>query len=380
MTGDPLFGSPTTDHPPSPPPVPPVPPASPAPPVSPASPVPAVGQACPTCGEAVLPGDQFCEACGTDLPAAIADAEPPPDAPAPRPQEGAGLEASVDADLGPTFHHCGGTFVDGWCDTCGDREPAPGDHVELDLGVAGAVTDKGHRHHHNEDGFALEVLDDGTVVGVVCDGVSSTVNPEQASLAASTAAAEVLRDAPTDFVAAHAAALAAVRAVAWAPAPRRGAPSCTFLAGTVVGGRVHVANMGDCRAYWLPTIGRSTVLTLDDSWAHAQVQAGAMTMEQAQADRRAHVITRWLGHDANDDWQPRESVPVLGPGLLVLCSDGLWNYLERPDDLAEVVEAIGPTAGPAELARELVTYALDSGGHDNVTVLCIPVPPPEATE
>jgi serine/threonine protein phosphatase PrpC len=73
--------------------------------------------------------------------------------------------------------------------------PSSRDHAEVDLGPAAGVSDRGLRHHRNEDAMALaaEQAPDGpTVVAVVCDGVSSSARPDQASLVASEAAMPVL--------------------------------------------------------------------------------------------------------------------------------------------------------------------------------------------
>ena len=52
--------------------------------------------------------------------------------------------------------------------------PSPRDHAEVDLGPAAGVSDRGLRHHRNEDAMAVaaEQAPDGPmVVAVVCDGV-----------------------------------------------------------------------------------------------------------------------------------------------------------------------------------------------------------------
>jgi len=75
--------------------------------------------------------------------------------------------------------------------------PTP-DHAEVDLRTAAGVTDRGLRHHRNEDAMALsaEQTPDGLVmVAVVCDGVSSSPRPAEASRAAAQAALPVLLEA-----------------------------------------------------------------------------------------------------------------------------------------------------------------------------------------
>jgi serine/threonine protein phosphatase PrpC len=61
---------------------------------------------------------------------------------------------------------------------------------------------------------------------------------------------------------------------------------------------------------------------------------------------------------------------VSEPVLLVVCSDGLWNYFEGPDDLGALVPE-GST--PLEVARCLTEAALAAGGRDNITVAVIPI-------
>ncbi|MEO7330108.1 MAG: serine/threonine protein phosphatase, partial [Minicystis sp.] len=57
-----------------------------------------------------------------------------------------------------------------------------------------------------------------------------------------------------------------------------------------------------------------------------------------------------------------------GPGLVLLCSDGLWNYAPDAEDLARVMVAAPDEGNAAGVARLLVNYALARGGQDNVSV------------
>ena len=323
-----------------------------------------VGAACPTCGEPITAGDRFCEACGTELPFT----EAPLEAPA----------AVVEAPAAPaaptlvTCPSCGseGESVDGYCGVCGMRLPAPRDHLELVLDGPAGVTNKGKRHARNEDAMAVHV-GEGFVAAVVCDGVSTSVNPDVASQAAADAACAVLADS-RDLEAAYDAARAAVLATEFEPHADLGPPSCTFLAATVTDECVTMASLGDCRAYWYAD-GAATQLTVDDSWAEVQIESGALSRADAYAHAFAHVITRWLAQDADPTWRPR-IVPfdVPGPGRLLLVSDGLWNYTLEPADLAA---AMGEEPlPPVDLARRLVTYANDAGGSDNITVVVVDLP------
>src|SRR2546429_8900817 len=73
--------------------------------------------------------------------------------------------------------------------------PSSRDHAEVDLGPAAGVSDRGLRHHRNEDAMALaaEQAPDGPAgVAGVCDGVSSCARPDQAALGAAEASLPAL--------------------------------------------------------------------------------------------------------------------------------------------------------------------------------------------
>ncbi|MFD5541530.1 protein phosphatase 2C domain-containing protein [Streptomyces sp. NPDC127079] len=283
---------------------------------------------------------------------------------------------------------------DGYCENCGHAQPRERDHMEQESGPVAAVSDRGLRHHRNEDAFAVgrTALPDGTpaVLAVVCDGVSSATRPDEASMAASRAAGESLLAALPQGThpqaALHEAIVAAshaVNALADEPTsarehtPHQNAPACTIVGSVVTSGLLVVGWVGDSRAYWVPA-DRSAPparLTEDDSWAAQMVAAGLMSEAQAYADERAHAITGWLGADAYELEPHTASFKPDRPGVVVVCTDGLWNYAETAEEMSEIVPA-DVALRPLHAARVLVGHALDGGGHDNVTVALLPFPAP----
>ncbi|MFG2879199.1 protein phosphatase 2C domain-containing protein [Streptomyces sp. NPDC048337] len=274
--------------------------------------------------------------------------------------------------------------TDGYCEHCGHAQPRERDHLEEELGSVAAVSDRGLRHHRNEDSFAVAAtaLPDGSTatVAIVCDGVSSASRPDEASAAAAGAANEALLDAlprgahPQEAM--HEAILAAAAAVnALAPEVpgAQNAPACTLVGAVVSGGLLTIGWVGDSRAYWVPD-DRAALprrLTEDDSWAAQMVAAGLMGEAEAYADVRAHAITGWLGADAYD-LEPHTAVfKPDHPGVVVVCTDGLWNYAESAREMAQVLPP-DAAARPLHSAQVLVGHALDGGGHDNVTVAVVP--------
>ena len=267
--------------------------------------------------------------------------------------------------------------------------PTP-DHAEVDLGTAAGVTDRGLRHPRNEDAMALasEQTPDGlVVVAVVCDGVSSSPRPDEASHAAAQAALQVLLEAVRaggDLAEASRAAVVAGReSVAGLGEPANERSATTFLSAVAARGDVTLCWLGDSRAYWLAPVGSESVqLTRDDSVAGGMVEAGLATEEVAMALPHAHVLTRWLGAEAADlDGDPARAPHVEqytppGPGVLLVCSDGLWNYLPEAAELARLALPRALT-DPLGAANDMVRFAVDAGGADNITAVLIPYPSAE---
>jgi serine/threonine protein phosphatase PrpC len=259
------------------------------------------------------------------------------------------------------------------------------DHSEVDLGNAAGVSDRGVRHSRNEDAMALgcEVTSDGpVVVAVVCDGVSSSPRPAEASQVAAQAALPVLMAAVRegrDLIEASRAAVTASReSVAQLHEPSHDTSATTFVSAVAAPGLVTLCWLGDSRAYWLTQPeSESRQLTRDDSVAGGMVEAGLATEAVAMASPHAHVLTRWLGGDAADlDGDPKRAPHVEqysppGGGILLLCSDGLWNYLPEAGDLAELALPKAMT-DPLSAARDLVDFAVEAGGADNITAILVP--------
>jgi serine/threonine protein phosphatase PrpC len=289
---------------------------------------------CPVCGAAGLAGDTFCEACGAEISAA---------------------------------------------------RDAARHHAEIDRGTAAGITDRGLVHRRNDDAVHVESTESGAVLAV-CDGVSASTGPEVAAQVAAAelgrSAAEALRrrkDDPDGWDAGEVVRKAIGRAVdivvaiPWMDDGSRDAPSCTAVLAVWDGTDVTVGWLGDSRAYWVDEDG-CRQLTVDHSWAEEQVSAGRLDRASAEADNRAHAITRWAGADAPPGPCPIASLRPRRSGRLIVCTDGLWNYAPMPDELARLVAAHND-ATPSTLARSLVRHALALGGHDNVTVAVADIVP-----
>ena len=214
---------------------------------------------------------------------------------------------------------------------------------------------------------------------VVCDGVSTSARPDQASQTAAERALTVLAEALQAGVGSEdallTAALSADAAVRDLGEGSVSAPATTFVAGVVTAAAVTVCWIGDSRAYWLPADDglAAQLLTRDDSLARELAAAGALTEAEVLTSPHAHVLTRWLGTDAEKIDPHVAAIQPMSPGVLLLCSDGLWN--SRAAEGLRRLARPTPFPGLAGAADALVAFALDSGGHDNVTVVLSAVPP-----
>ena len=290
--------------------------------------------ACPTCGAPVGGHDSFCESCG--------------------------------AELGP--------------ETVSIPLPSGRDHAELNLGLLAGVTDRRLRHVRNEDAMALAAADgpDGPVaIAVVCDGVSTSPRADDASLTATQASVRALlnsaRRGDDPAEASLAGVQAAHQALSKIGSPGD-APSATYISALIDSTAVTVCWLGDSRAYWLGADRPGpTRLSTDDSLAEELVARGVLEEAEAMASPQAHVITRWLGADVTE---PRPHVARFeppGPGVVLVCSDGLWNYEPEAAALAALALPVALT-DPFAAAATLVKFALDAGGMDNITAVLTPFP------
>lgn len=309
-------------------------------------------QDCGNCGEACPADANWCEACGTDL------------------------DAVAEAPKNPCVS-CAAAAVeitdDGWCQVCGTKQPAPEDHVVADHGWFAIVSDRGRVHRTNEDAGAVAARATGVAL-VVCDGVSSTDESQHASQNAARTIIGLLDSAPVakvDSAMVQAAQAAQAEILSVTSQSSAEPPSCTLV--TVVAdidgatANLHVGWLGDSRAYWLAN-GTATQLTRDHSWAIEQEDLGELEQATIDADKRAHSITRWLGADSHDVTPEMKVLSLELPGLLLVCSDGLWNYAPTETDIYDLAFAGGDDELPLVRAERLVAFANEQGGHDNITV------------
>jgi serine/threonine protein phosphatase PrpC len=321
-----------------------------------------MGLNCEKCHQPVLPDFAFCECCGWPTRAPGVSGAPARAAAAP----------TRAAPAGPRCV-CGGLAFDsdGYCEACG-RKPAPAEPCALQsiADIAASASHRGRQHPENQDAVGLLRLADDGVVMVVADGVSSACHSRQAAETAVqqalAAAAEGQAMAPGAWL--EQALKRAHAAICQLPHdnPQLAEPQATVALALLRRNVVWYAWVGDSRVYLLDKEG-SRLLSADDSWLNERLTEG-VPYAAAAADLNSHCITQCLGMRDADPVIHVASALIPAAGWLLLCSDGLWNYLPDAVELWQRVHAAASSGTLAQACAELVAYANHAGGSDNITV------------
>ena len=237
-------------------------------------------------------------------------------------------------------------------------------------------TDIGRCRSRNEDAL---IIDTERGLFAVCDGMGGhAAGDVAAAIAVETITRSVSQSieggaaAPVDMpsVIHHAVASAAqaVHDKAQGDDSLAGM-GCTATAIIITDGQVAMAHVGDSRLYLLRD-GHAYQLSSDHTMAAQLVAMGTIEAGAERHHRLAHVLTRAIGPQPNVEIDHRV-FPINAGDQLVLCSDGLGDYIPSPDWLATEIATT-----PVEyVPDQLVSFANASGGRDNVTVIAIDIEP-----
>jgi serine/threonine protein phosphatase PrpC len=265
-----------------------------------------------------------------------------------------------------------------------ERTPQLRDRVERAPDkLLASVTDRGKAYPINQDDVRVRktAVDAARVtIMVVCDGVSSGQHADLASAAGAQAANDFLLshlslggDPRDGMRQAILAADEAIRKIDYVKKDRGlNPPGSTIVAAVAIRKRLIVGLVGDSRCYVIDKDGAQQ-LTHDHSWVNEVVDSGVMTIEQALGAREAHQISRCLGplygNRTTDIPDPAVVVfPLPDSGIVLLCTDGLWNYIPSFAHMAALVKIGAGAPDAITQARSLVDFALKRGGKDNISV------------
>lgn len=265
--------------------------------------------------------------------------------------------------------------------------------TEAHLYVA-ASTHPGMKGKNNEDRYAVSAhrlgQEDRTpsLLAVICDGIGGHRAGEVAAeMAVETICRTVAesdgRQPLETLTQAFSNANCVIREQATNDLAQRGM-GATCVCVWVIGFRLYTASLGDSRLYFMrgDTIRQ---ITTDHTWIQEAIDFGALTPEQAVGHPNAHVIRRYLGaqnpmapdfrlrlqpEETDEQAEANQGMRLLPGDRLLLCSDGLTDLVTKE----EMLNALRNRERKAALDY-LIDLANSRGGHDNITVIILEVPP-----
>ena len=241
---------------------------------------------------------------------------------------------------------------------------------------AAGRTDVGREREQNEDLFV--VAPDIGLYGV-CDGMGGHAAGETAAAVALEAATRVVRHRPwiAERVRSGAAEVDALMALLERSIrvantdvfslarenPAYSGMGCTITLLLAAGDHAALASVGDSRFYLLRH-GHVQQLTLDHTIGQEALSSGFLKAEDMAGFRYARLLSRAVGtkEAVRADVFPLD---LTKGDRFVACTDGLSDYIASEDWLGEQIA----TGRADEIAERLVSFANESGGSDNITVV-----------
>ena len=137
----------------------------------------------------------------------------------------------------------------------------------------------------------------------------------------------------------------------------------TIVALVVQNRAAFVAHVGDSRVYRLR--GQEfDQLTFDHSQVMEMVKYGIISLDEARTHTDKNVILRALGTRPEVEAELSEPLAIEPSDVFLLCSDGLSDMLED----WEIKAVIQNAADIFQAGEQLINFANERGGHDNITV------------
>lgn len=234
-------------------------------------------------------------------------------------------------------------------------------------------TDIGKNREENQDAVKADFIDENISISVVCDGMGGAKSGGVASDVAVTnifnrIMAGFRKDADSNSIRnLMLSAVHAANTIVYEKSKEdidKNGMGTTCVAALVYNKHCYVVSVGDSRVYLLNNDGISQITT-DHTYVQALYEQGIITKEEQKDHKLKNVITRALGveDDVEVDYFEFEQS---GNFTLLLCSDGLSNYCSD-QELYDFVYG----KNLDEAALNLINYANDQGGSDNITVALV---------
>ena len=245
------------------------------------------------------------------------------------------------------------------------------------------LTDIGKKRTVNEDSAAVYTLPGGIILAVAADGMGGHRGGDYASSTAVKVIGEQFMkldsstfNAEENWAEWLQKAIIHVNEIIYKQASENEeykGMGTTLEAALIRGRTCLVSHTGDSRVYTIKDKGIRQV-TRDHSYVNALLDSGEITEEEAASHPRKNWIMKAIGSEKTIT--PDLYSFELDDGMFVLiCTDGLSNKIDN-DSIRKMVLSNSTLRKKAE---DLVNYANDMGGEDNITVILIDPTGVEAT-
>lgn len=147
--------------------------------------------------------------------------------------------------------------------------------------------------------------------------------------------------------------------------PESSGMGTTTVCAVVKGNNIHLANVGDSRAYVISNDEIRRV-TKDHSYVQALIDEGQITEEEAREHPQKNVITKAVG--IMESVEPDTMKLTLDTDeSLLLCCDGVIAHLTDED----IHKIICNTNDPQNACQQIVDLANKRGGSDNISLIIL---------
>ena len=238
------------------------------------------------------------------------------------------------------------------------------------------LTDTGKTRDNNEDAFIAESF--GTaqmVLAAVIDGVGGYHGGE---VAAAITKEEVLKNfssQPTEIISQMITAFKQANNVIISRKElekEHAEMACvaTLVCADIENNQFYYAHVGDTRLYLLRD-GSLIKISKDHSFVGFLEDSGRINEDTAMKHPKRNEINKAIGFndaiDTDDSYIETGQSPFLPGDLLLLCSDGLTDMVDKKDILTIITQS----GTLAQKADDLVALANENGGRDNITVVLV---------
>lgn len=238
------------------------------------------------------------------------------------------------------------------------------------------ITDTGKVRDNNEDAFiAKTVMNNKFIIACAIDGVGGYSGGEIAAEIARESIFENFAQPSGDLVAAMKASFRLANQKIFDEKLQnrehnKMACVLTLAVVDVENNQFHYAHVGDTRLYLLRDSSLVKV-SKDHSFVGFLEDSGRIDEDAAMKHIKRNEINKALGFgkdiETQDDYIETGSSPFLPGDMLLLCSDGLTDMVNKE----AITNVLINDATLEEKAKQLVALANKNGGRDNITVVLV---------